>query len=84
MDKSANNITTISITVPKIPASIIATGKILQFMAPPLAVLFAIKLFRTPIRFKTPAREKMMADSAQKKMVLIPELKKEEIGRAHV
>lgn len=77
MDPSANNITIPSITVPKIPASIIATGKILQFIAPPLAVLFAIKLFRTPIRFKTPARENMMAESAQKKMVLIPELKKE-------
>ena len=77
MDPSANNITIHSITVPKIPASIIATGKILQFIAPPLAVLFAIKLFRTPIRFKTPARENMMAESAQKKLVLIPELKKE-------
>lgn len=77
MDTSANNITIPSITVPKIPALIIATGKILQFMAPPLAVLFAIKLFRTPIRFKTPARENMMAESAQKKMVLIPGLNKE-------
>lgn len=77
MDKSANNITIPSITVPKIPSSIIATGKILQFMAPSLAVLYAIKLFRTPIRFKTPARENMMAESAQKKLVLIHELKKE-------
>lgn len=77
MDTSANIITRASITVPKIPASIIATGKILQCIAPPLATLFAIKLFRTPIRFKTPARENMMAKSAQKKMVLIPELNKE-------
>ena len=77
MDTKANNITTSSITVPKIPASIIATGKILQYLAPPLAVLYAIKLFRTPIRFKTPARENMMADSAQKKLVMIPELNKE-------
>lgn len=77
MDTRANNITTLSITVPKIPSSIITTGKILQFIAPPLAILFAIKLFRTPIRFKTPARENMMAESAQKKMVLIPELNKE-------
>lgn len=77
MDTKANNITTHSITVPKIPVSIIATGKILQYMAPPLALLYAIKLFRTPIRFKTPARENMMAESAQKKMVLIPELNKE-------
>ena len=77
MDTNANNITIPSITVPKIPASIIATGKILQFIAPPLAILYAIKLFRTPIRFKTPTRENMMADSAQKKLVLIPELNKE-------
>ena len=77
MDTSANNITIPSITVPRIPSSIIATAKILQFIAPPLAVLFAIKLFRTPVRFKMPVREKMMAKSAQKKMVLIPELKKE-------
>ncbi|MDP3359692.1 MAG: alpha/beta hydrolase [Lutibacter sp.] len=77
MDTKANNITTSSITVPKIPASIIATGKILQYLAPPLAVLYAIKLFRTPIRFKTPARENMMADSAQKKLVMIPDLNKE-------
>src|SRR4030066_734792 len=76
MDTSANNITIPSITVPKIPASIIATGKILQFIAPPLAILYAIKLFRTPIRFKTPARENMMADSAQKKLVIISDLNK--------
>jgi pimeloyl-ACP methyl ester carboxylesterase len=77
MDKSANNITIPSITVPKIPSSIIATGKILQLIAPPLATLFAIKLFRTPIRFNTPPRENMMAESAQKKMILIPKLNKE-------
>ncbi|MDF1517334.1 MAG: alpha/beta hydrolase [Lutibacter sp.] len=77
MDTLANNISIQPNTVPKIPISIILTGKILQFIAPPLAVLFAIKLFRTPIRFKTPARENMMAESTQKKMVLIPELNKE-------
>jgi len=77
MNTSVNNIPTSSITVTKIPGSIITTAKILQFIAPSLAVLFAIKLFRTPIRFKTPAREKMMAESAQKKMVLITDLKKE-------
>jgi pimeloyl-ACP methyl ester carboxylesterase len=77
MDTKANNITIPSITVPKIPASIITAGKILQFIAPPLATLFVIKLFRTPIRFKTPTREYMMAESAQKKMVLIPELNQE-------
>jgi pimeloyl-ACP methyl ester carboxylesterase len=77
MDKNANTVTIQPNTVPKIPISINVTGKILQFIAPPLATLFAIKLFRTPIRFKTPERENMMAKSAQKKMVLIPELNKE-------
>lgn len=63
--------------VPKIPSSIIYTGKILQFIAPSLATLFAIKLFKTPIRFKTPEGEKMMAESAKKELLFIPELKKE-------
>ncbi|PKP10491.1 MAG: alpha/beta hydrolase [Bacteroidetes bacterium HGW-Bacteroidetes-3] len=77
MDTNANTVTIPSNTAPKIPASIIVTGKILQFMVPTLATIFAIKLFGTPMRFKTPARENMMAESAQKKMVLIPEIKKE-------
>ena len=63
----------------KIPYSIIYTGKILQFIAPTLATKFAIKLFKTPIRFKTPEREKMMSKSAQKELLLIPELNKEVI-----
>lgn len=63
--------------IPKIPLLIIYTGKILQFIAPPLATLFAIKLFQTPIRFKTPKLEKMMTKSAQKELLVIPELKKE-------
>jgi pimeloyl-ACP methyl ester carboxylesterase len=77
MDMKDNTVTIHINTGRKIPASIISTGKILQFIAPPLATLFAIKLFRTPIRFKTPSRENMMAESAQKKMVLIPELNQE-------
>ena len=63
--------------IPKIPSSIIYTGKVLQFIAPPLATKFAIKLFRTPIRFKTPERKKMMSNSAQKELLFIPELNKE-------
>ncbi|WP_456377789.1 alpha/beta hydrolase [Lutibacter sp.] len=62
--------------IPKIPFSIIITGKILQCIAPPLATKFAIKIFRTPIRFKTPEREKMMAKSAKKELLFIPELNK--------
>lgn len=62
--------------IPKIPRSIIIPGKILQYIAPPLATSYAIKLFKTPIKFKTPEREKMMAKSAQKEMLFIPELNK--------
>ncbi len=63
--------------VPKIPNFIIYTGKFLQLFSITLATKFAVKLFRTPIRFKTPEREKMMAKSAQKELVKIPELNKE-------
>jgi len=63
--------------VPIIPTSIIYTGKILQFFSTNLATKFAIKLFGTPLRHKTPEREKMMAKSAQKELVHIPELKKD-------
>lgn len=69
ISKPLNNIS-------KIPFSIIFTGKILQYIAPPLATKFAIKLFKTPIRFKTPEREKMMAKSAKKELLFIPELNK--------
>lgn len=63
--------------VPTIPKSILLIGKTLQFLVPPLAIKFAIKLFKTPIRFKTPEREKMMAKSAKKELLFIPELNKE-------
>ncbi|WP_457618649.1 alpha/beta hydrolase family protein [Lutibacter sp.] len=48
----------------------------MQFIAPPLATKFTIKLFGTPIRFKTPEREKMMANSAQKEFLYVPEINK--------
>lgn len=62
--------------ISKIPRSIILQGKILQCVAPALATKYAIKLFKTPVKFKTPEREKMMAKSAQKEMLFIPELNK--------
>tara|TARA_R110001583_G_scaffold78855_1_gene213506 strand:- start:1063 stop:1944 length:882 start_codon:yes stop_codon:yes gene_type:complete len=62
---------------PKIPSLIIYIGKFLQFFCPPLATKYAIKLFGTPIRHKMPEREKMMAKSAQKELVFIPNLNKE-------
>ena len=64
------------VNIPKIPSSIIFTGKVLQLIAPPLATKFAIKLFGTPIKFKIPEREKAMAKSAQKQLILIPDIGK--------
>ena len=76
MKQNKSNTFTKTKNIPKIPKSIIIPGKILQCIAPTLATKYAIKLFKTPIKFKTPEREKIMAKSAQKEMVLIPELRK--------
>jgi pimeloyl-ACP methyl ester carboxylesterase len=76
MKKKSSNIISTTNNIQKIPTSIILTGKILQFISPFLATKFAIKLFGTPIRYKTPEREKMMANSAKKELLFIPELNK--------
>jgi pimeloyl-ACP methyl ester carboxylesterase len=76
MEKISSNIISTTNNIQKIPASIILTGKILQFISPLLATKFAVKLFGTPIRYKTPEREKMMANSAKKELLFIPELNK--------
>jgi pimeloyl-ACP methyl ester carboxylesterase len=76
MEKTSSNIISTTNNIQKIPASIILTGKILQFISPLLATKFAVKLFGTPIRYKTPEREKMMANSAKKELLFIPELNK--------
>lgn len=68
--KTSNNI-------PKVPKSILRTGRFLQFFSSSLTTKFAVRLFKTPIRYKTPEREKTMRKSAQSKEVFIPELKKE-------
>lgn len=72
-----DNESTLSNSISQIPHSIIFTGKVLQFFSSALATSFSIKLFKTPIRFNTPEREKMMAESAQKELLIIPALKKE-------
>lgn len=61
---------------PKIPKTIIITGKFLQSISTSLATKFAIFLFKTPMRFKTPDREKIMAQSAQNEMLNISEISK--------
>lgn len=59
-----------------VPKAIIYSGKILQFISSKLTTRFAVYLFKKPIRFKTPEREKIMFESAQNKLFYIPELKK--------
>lgn len=65
--KTSNNI-------PKVPKPILLTGKFLQSFSSTLTTNFAVRLFKTPIRYKTPEREKIMGKSAQSKLVFIPEL----------
>lgn len=75
MNKSSKeNVTN---NLPKVPKSILLIGKFLQLISNKLATNFAVKLFKTPIRYKTPEKEKVMAKSAQQKVVFIPELEKE-------
>ena len=71
------NIKNTPVNVPQIPAIILFTGKFLQFISHTLATEFAVKLFITPIKFKTPEREKKMEKNAQKTMMFIPEIQKE-------
>lgn len=77
MSNLKDNVSTHKKSISRIPISIIITGKVLQFFSSSLATSYAIKLLKTPIRFKTPEREKMMAESAQKEALFIPAIKKE-------
>lgn len=61
----------------KVPASILRTGKFLQFISGDLAAKFALKAFLTPPKFKTPEREEMMQKSAKTEIILIPSIDKE-------
>ncbi len=61
----------------KIPDHVIRTGKILQFFSTTLATNFALKIFRTPPKFKIPEREGMMRESAKKEIITIPAINKE-------
>ena len=61
----------------KVPKIILFIGKILQNTSKRLTTKFAVYLFTTPIKFRTPNREEQMAKSAQSHTVFIPELKKE-------
>ncbi|KOS07957.1 alpha/beta hydrolase [Flavobacterium akiainvivens] len=55
----------------RIPKWVKIVAKVLEWVSPALAVRFAIQLFTTPIRFKTPKRElKMAAESRQERVYI--------------
>ncbi|WP_413998235.1 alpha/beta fold hydrolase [Flavobacterium sp. W1B] len=61
----------------KIPRFIIITGKIIAFISPKLATLYAVKLFTTPIKHKIPKREFEMDRNSLQKLIPIPAINKQ-------
>lgn len=57
--------------------AILLKGKVSQAVSLKLGTNHAIKLFRTPFKFKTPKREFPMISKSRKEMVVIKELHKE-------
>ena len=60
----------------KVPKPILITAKLLAFISSKLATAFAVKLFITPIKHKTPKRELHMETESKKSMVFLPKLNK--------
>lgn len=60
-----------------IPKPVILIAKSIELLSSYLAARLAARLFRTPISFPTPEREKFMLKSAQKKRLYVSEIKKE-------
>ncbi|MFQ3173361.1 MAG: pimeloyl-ACP methyl ester carboxylesterase [Flavobacterium sp.] len=61
----------------KIPKFILLSSKFISFISPKLAILYAAKLFTTPIKHKIPKREVHMDRDSIQKSVAIPKLKKQ-------
>ncbi|GEP52553.1 alpha/beta hydrolase [Flavobacterium noncentrifugens] len=61
----------------KIPKFIIASAKFLAFISPKLAVLFAARLFTTPMKHKIPKREIEMDANSLQKTINIPSIQKD-------
>lgn len=59
-----------------VPKPILATAKILEMTSPKLAAKFAMKIFTTPIKFKTPKREIKMDENTRQELVNIPLINK--------
>lgn len=61
----------------EVPAIILQTAKVLQKISSRLTVLFAAKIFTTPIKHKMPKREIQMDKNSTQSVLNIPEIKKE-------
>lgn len=61
----------------KIPKSILIAAKVLETISEKMTVDFAVKLFITPIKYKTPKREIEMDEKSIQKLILIPAINKE-------
>lgn len=61
----------------KMPSNLIRTGKFLQLFSTATAAKFALKVFATPPKFKTPEREEMMRKSAKNIPVKVPDFEHE-------
>jgi len=61
----------------EIPQVILITAKILQAISSKLTLLFAAKLFTTPIKHKIPKREFLMDQNSTQNTVFIPSIQKE-------
>jgi pimeloyl-ACP methyl ester carboxylesterase len=60
----------------KIPRWVKVIGKVLEAVSPELAARFAIRLFTTPVKFKTPKREQKMAAESRQQQVHIHSINK--------
>ena len=60
----------------KIPKLLLLFTKIIASISPKLVILFAAKLFTTPIKHKTPKREHDMEMKSIQKLIEIPSINK--------
>ena len=61
----------------QIPKIITQTAKLLQSISPKLTILFAAKLFTTPLKHKIPKRELHMDQNSKQEKLWIPKINKE-------
>lgn len=76
MTKTANSLKPVNNGF-KIPKIFIIIGHTLQALSHTLTTLYAVRLFKTPINFKTPILEKEKEKKSKKELLYIPEINKE-------